>query len=218
MVNVDTSKQELSQAYNATDNSTRNLSNYSPNNNTVSPVITNPINISLSQNDASSGKQFGQSSTTTPNVGFGFNQPNSVYQGAHDKGLGSLGGFNFPILATISSAAGGYAGGYMLNYNPNMSAGISGISYLVGDQVANYFNGTATMPNPYDKYAPPDVLPSGGKNQIITFAASTALGVGIMSYLGSPIAESLGISLISSAAGIATDYISSDTSSLGSVF
>ena len=216
MVTVDTSKQELSQAYSATDNSTRNLSNYSPNNNTVSPVITNPINISLSQNDASSGKQFGQSSTTTPNVGFGFNQPNSVNQGL-GHGLGSLGGFNFPILATISSAAGGYAGGYMLNYNPNMSAGISGISYLVGDQIANYYNGSVSMPNPYDKYAPPDVLPSGGKNQIITFAASTALGVGIMSYLGSPIAESLGISLISSATGIAADYISSDTSSLGAV-
>ena len=85
MVSVDTSKQELSQAYNATDNSTQNLSNYSPNNNTVSPIITNPINISLSQNDASSGKQFGQSSSTTPSVGFGFNQPNSVSQsGSND--------------------------------------------------------------------------------------------------------------------------------------
>ena len=217
MVTVDTSQQELSQAYSATDNSTRNLSNYSPNNNTVSPVITNPINISLSQNDASSGKQFGQSSTTSAMPSFGFNQPNSVYQG-HDRGLGTLGGFNLPILATISSAAGGYAGGYMLNYNPNMSAGISGISYLAGDQIANYYNGSVSMPNPYDKYAPPDVLPSGGKNQIVTFVASTAIGAGIMSYLGSPIAESLGISLISSAAGIAADYLASDTSSLGSLF
>ena len=217
MVTVDTSRQELSQAYNATDNSTRNLSNYSPNNNTVSPIITNPINISLDQDDSSSGKKFSQSSSTTATPSFGFNQPNSVFQDGKGQGIGSLSGFNFPILATISSAAGGYAGGYMLNYNPNMSAGISGISYLVGDQVANYFNGSIAMPNPYDKYAPPDVLPSGGKNQIITFAASTALGVGIMSYLGIGTAESLGISLISSAAGIAADYLASDTSSLGTV-
>ena len=217
MVTVDTSRQELSQAYNATDNSTRNLSNYSPNNNTVSPIITNPINISLDQDDSSSGKKFSQSSSTTATPSFGFNQPNSVFQDGNGKGLGTLSNFNLPILATISSAAGGYAGGYMLNYNPNMAAGISGISYLIGDQVANYFNGSIAMPNPYDKYAPPDVLPSGGKNQIITFAASTALGVGIMSYLGIGTAESLGISLISSAAGIATDYLASDTSSLGTV-
>ena len=216
MVTVDTSKQELSQAYNATDNSTRNLSNYSPNNNTVSPIITNPINISLDQDDSSSGKRFSQSSSTSASPSFGFNQPNSVFQDG-GKGLGSLGSFNLPILATISSAVGGYAGGYMLNYNPNMSAGITGISYLVGDQIANYYNGSVTMPNPYDKYAPPDVLPSGGKNQIITFAAASIIGVGVMSYLGSPIAESLGISLISSAAGIAADYLASDTSSLGAV-
>ena len=77
----------------------------------------------------------------------------------------------------------------MLNYNPSMSAGISGISYLVGNQIANYYNGSVLMPNPYNKYEPPGLMPGNGeKNQIIIFAASTAIGAGIMSYLGSPIA------------------------------
>ena len=162
MVTADTSKQELSQAYNATDNSTRNLSNYSPNNNTLSPIITNPINISLSQNDASSGKQFGQSSTTSATPSFGFNQPNDVSQSA-GKGLGSIGSNNIPIIPTLASASGGYAGGYLLNYNPGMSAAISGASYLAADQIANYYNGSYLIPNPYDRYEPPAALPSSEK-------------------------------------------------------
>ena len=206
MVSVDTSTQELSQAYNATDNSTRNLSNYSPNKNTVSPIITNPINISLNQNDASSGKQFGQSSTITATPSFGFNQPNDVSQSA-GRGLGSIGSNKIQIIPTLASASGGYAGGYLTNYNPGMSAAISGVAYLAGDQIANYYNGSYLIPNPYDRYEPPAALPSSGKNQIITFVASTAIGAGIMSYLGSPIEECIGISLLSSAAGIAADYI-----------